>query len=121
MAPYLVYGEKHKGGPSFFLHPFFLFKDKVRLTATRARFHDSSDLRLLEKRYNLRFEHLHGFLDLAYTGQAIKNFPELDRLFARIGVDVDAALLASGSLDLEKVNPPGPFEVQLQLSDIRFT
>ncbi|KAJ5398214.1 hypothetical protein N7509_006327 [Penicillium cosmopolitanum] len=118
---YIVYWKKHKGGPSCFIHPFFLFKDKVRLTATRARFHDSSDLRLLEKRYKLRFKHLHEFLDLAYIGQAIKNFPELDRLFARIGVDVEAALLASESLDLEKLNPPGSFEVQLQLSDIQFT
>lgn len=69
----------------------------------------------------MRFKHLHEFLDLAYIGQAIKNFPELDRLFARIGVDVEAALLASESLDLEKLNPPGSFEVQLQLSDIQFT
>jgi hypothetical protein len=85
------------------------------LVATRGRFHDSSDLRYLEENYNHKLKTLHSHLDLGYVGHAIKKFVELDRLFERIGINSEAALLASENLDLERVNPPGPFDVQLQL------
>lgn len=60
------------------------------------------------------------FLGLRYIGHAIKNFPELDRLFAGIGIDVEAALLASKSLDSGKVNPPALSMSTFQLLYIRF-
>ncbi|KAF3065682.1 hypothetical protein CFAM422_009597 [Trichoderma lentiforme] len=43
----IIIGRNLGEGTSMFLEPFLLFKGKLRAAATRAKFHDSADLRML--------------------------------------------------------------------------
>lgn len=75
-------------GTSYFLSTFYLFKGKLRVAATRAKYHDVADLRLLEGKYREEIKSLSRGLSLNYVGLTIKRYPELERLFERLGLDV---------------------------------
>ncbi|KAK6222222.1 hypothetical protein QIS74_04477 [Colletotrichum tabaci] len=49
--PISIQGISFGPGTSSFLDPFYLFKGKLRAAATRAKFHDSADLRMLASRH----------------------------------------------------------------------
>ncbi|KAH8883277.1 hypothetical protein GQ53DRAFT_732457 [Thozetella sp. PMI_491] len=104
----LVLGE----GTSLFLDPFYLFKGKLRAAATRAKFHDSADLRTLAGAYEAIIKHRAQELNLEYVGLAIKRYLILERLFEKLGVDVKAAKLAAKNLDPNKLPAPAIGDVQ---------
>lgn len=97
------------------MDPIYLFKDKVRLAATRDISKDSADFRQLEAHHGDSLRTQIECLDIACIGHAIKRYPELDRLFEQLGVDVEEALLASDNLDLASILPPNPAEVRRHL------
>ena len=115
-----VYGHTRKEGVTWILDPFFLFRDKIRLSATRNKFVDSHDLRILEEEYGLIFKKRVKALDPAYVGRSIKNSPDLERMYEGIGVDIEHALEASKSLKLEQIFPPPPAEVQRHVMNDRY-
>ncbi|RYO85722.1 hypothetical protein DL766_009367 [Monosporascus sp. MC13-8B] len=106
-------------GTSSFLDPFYLFKGKVRAAATRAKFHDSADLRMLASRYASAIKSRTNELNLEYVGLAIKRYIELGRLIQQLGVDVEKAKRAAKHLDLNKLPPPAPGDVQRGLLAIQ--
>ncbi|KAL9075495.1 MAG: hypothetical protein Q9161_001567 [Pseudevernia consocians] len=73
------------------LYPFTIFKGKLRATATRSKFSDTVDLRWLEGNFPNVFQQNANQLNLEDVGKSIKNYPELELLFRRIGVDIEAA------------------------------
>ncbi|PMB68309.1 hypothetical protein BM221_006486 [Beauveria bassiana] len=99
-------------GTSDFLPTFYLFKGKLRAAATRAKYHDTADLRLLEGTYGDEIKSLCKGLNLNYVGLAIKRYPELERLFERLGVDVPKAKEVTKDADLGNLPPPAPGDVQ---------
>lgn len=102
-------------GSIAFLDPFYLFKGKLSAAATRAKFHDSADLRWLESHYNAQLcAHSHE-LDLSLVGLALKRYEELEWLFQRIGVNTNAARQAAASLDPHRLPRPQPGSVQRAL------
>ncbi|KAH7248438.1 hypothetical protein B0J15DRAFT_400815 [Fusarium solani] len=90
------------GQGSFFLDPFYLFKGKLRAAATRGKFHDSADLRMLGGKYKSVIESRAQELNVQYIGLALKRYPELERLFQQLGID----------LDLSKLPPPTAGDMQ---------
>ncbi|GAB0139215.1 hypothetical protein EsDP_00007428, partial [Epichloe bromicola] len=99
-------------GMACFLDPFYLFKGKLRATATRAKFHDSADLRMLVGKYEgVLKSHAHE-LHLEYVGLSLKRYPELERLFEQLGVDIEQAKRAANGLDLNRLPAPAPGDVQ---------
>lgn len=99
-------------GMACFLEPFYLFKGKLRAAATRAKFHDSADLRMLVGKYYTALKPRAHELDLGYVGLSLKRYPELQRLFEQIGVDTEKAKLVANDLDLDKLPAPAPGDVQ---------
>ncbi|KAH7119386.1 ser/Thr protein phosphatase [Dactylonectria estremocensis] len=99
-------------GSSFFLDPFYLFKGKLRAAATRGKFHDSADLRMLGGKYKADIESRAHELNVQYLGLALKRYPELERLFQQLGIDVEQAKHATKDLDLNKLPPPTSGDVQ---------
>ncbi|EQK99582.1 hypothetical protein G6O67_005588 [Ophiocordyceps sinensis] len=97
---------------SYFLDPFHLFKGKLRAAATRAKFHDSADLRMLAGKYEPVIKSRAGELDLGYVGLAIKRYVELERLFDRLGVDIQRAKGMMKDCDLSKLPAPTVGDVQ---------
>ncbi|KAJ4179365.1 hypothetical protein NW759_017300 [Fusarium solani] len=87
-------------GSSFFLDPFYPFKGKLRAAATRGKFHDSADLRMLGGKYKSVIESRAQELNVQYIGLALKRYPELERLFQQLGIDVEQAKHATKDLDL---------------------
>ncbi|KAI1073495.1 ser/Thr protein phosphatase [Whalleya microplaca] len=82
-------------GNSSFLDPFYLFKGKLRAAATRAKFHDAADLRMLAGRHEQLIKSHVGELSLEY-----------------LGIDVDRAKQVAVALDPNKLPPPAPGDVQ---------
>ncbi|RYP78939.1 hypothetical protein DL769_003104 [Monosporascus sp. CRB-8-3] len=99
-------------GTSSFLDPFYLFKGKLRAAATRAKFHDSADLRMLASRYASVIRSRANELNPESVGLAIKRYPELERLFEQLRVDVERAKRAAKHLDLNRLPPPTHGDVQ---------
>ncbi|KAM5353173.1 hypothetical protein ACJZ2D_016934 [Fusarium nematophilum] len=99
-------------GSSFFLDPFYLFKGKLRAAATRGKFHDSADLRMLGGKYKTIIEARAHELNVPYLGLALKRYPELERLFQQLGIDVEQAKHATKDLDLSKLPAPTVGDVQ---------
>jgi hypothetical protein len=97
-------------GTSRFLDPFYLFKGKLRAAATRAKFHDSADLRMLAGKYGALIKPRVGELSLEYLGLAVKRYIELGILFEQLGIDVEAAKEAVKNVD--QLPPPAPGDVQ---------
>ena len=96
-------GQTQGTGITTLLDPVYVFKGKLRATATRDKFYDSADLRWLEgyARTQLR-QNSHAF-DLYYAGLAMKRHPELQLCFTRIGIDIDAAKARVASIDLDNI------------------
>ena len=107
-----VNGQKLGSGLASFLDPFYLFKGKLRAAATRSKFHDSADIRWLEDRYASIIQARKTELSLEYIGLAIKRYPELERLFGRIQVDLTKAKDAAAHLDPSKLPAPAFGDVQ---------
>ncbi|KAI0474009.1 hypothetical protein GGR56DRAFT_649980 [Xylariaceae sp. FL0804] len=107
-----VQGLTQGQGASAFLDPFHLFKGKLRAAATRSKYHDSADLRLLGDRFEAHIRpHAHS-LSPQYVGLAMKRYPELELLFKHVGVDVHKAKQAAHSLDPHHLPPPAAGDVQ---------
>ncbi|OAR00236.1 hypothetical protein LLEC1_06453 [Akanthomyces lecanii] len=85
---------------------------KLRAAATRAKYHDAADLRLLGDKYGDEIKSLSQGLGLNYVGLAIKRYPELERLFERLGVDVLQAKEVTKNMDLGSLPRPAPGDVQ---------
>ncbi|KAG4430178.1 hypothetical protein IFR05_014337 [Cadophora sp. M221] len=94
-----------------FLDPVYLFKGKLRATATRAKFHDSADLRWLEGHFGQAIRARRDELNPQYVGLAMKRHPELEPLFIRLGIDVAAAKNAAFNLDPNNLPRPAPGDV----------
>ena len=107
-----ISGESLGNGTSAFLDPVYLFKGKLRAAATRAKFHDSADLRWLEARFRQEVQARRAELNLQYVGLAMKRYPELELLFARLGIDITAAKNAAENLDPNNLPIPAPGDVQ---------
>lgn len=99
-------------GTACLLDPFYLFKGKLRAAAAREKFHDSADLRTLADRYFDVLKSRAHELDLEYVGLSLKRYPELWRLFERLGVNVERAQRETNSLDLEILPTPALGDVQ---------
>lgn len=108
-------GLKLGHGQSTFVEPFALFKGKLCAAATREKFHDSADLRVLMTRHGDQIRTRIGELNLKYVGLAIKRYSILERMFSDIGVDVERAKQLAGKLDSEESYPRGPGQVQYAL------
>jgi hypothetical protein len=107
-----ISGQVLGDGTSSFLDPFHLFKGKLRAAATRAKFHDSADLRWLEARYGQAIQARRQELNLQYVGLALKRYPELGLLLNRIGIDINVARNAAINLDPNNLPRPAPGDVQ---------
>jgi hypothetical protein len=107
-----ISGQVLGDGTSSFLDPFHLFKGKLRAAGTRAKFHDSADLRWLETRYGQAIQARKQELNLQYVGLALKRYPELEMLFTRIGIDISEAKNAAINLDPNNPPQPAPGDVQ---------
>lgn len=110
-----ISGESFGSGTSAFLDPVYLFKGKLRAAATRAKFHDSADLRWLEGRFSQEIRSKRIELNLQYIGLAMKRYPELELLFKRIDVDINGAKNAARNLDLNNLPRPAPGDVLVGL------
>ncbi|EPE06100.1 ser thr protein phosphatase superfamily [Ophiostoma piceae UAMH 11346] len=99
-------------GVSFFLDPFHVFKGKLRAAATRSKFHDSADLRTLGDKYTAQIKARAHDLSSEYVGLAILRYPELELLFNRLDVDIQSAQRAVRGVDLGRLPPPQPGDVQ---------
>ncbi|KAJ5951081.1 uncharacterized protein N7479_009494 [Penicillium vulpinum] len=107
-----VNGQRLGSGLSCFLDPFYLFKGKLRAAATRAKFHDSADLRWLEGRHSTAIQARKTELSLQYIGLAMKRYPELEMLFRSLDVDLAGAQNLTRHLELSKLPAPAPGDVQ---------
>ncbi|EGX95925.1 hypothetical protein CCM_00579 [Cordyceps militaris CM01] len=108
----VIHGAVLGQGTSNFLSAFQLFKGKLRAAATRNKFHDAADLRALESKYREEIKSQSQGLSLSYVGLAMKRYPELVYLFERLGVDVQRAKELAEDIDLAKLPPPEPGDVQ---------
>ncbi|PYH94602.1 hypothetical protein BO71DRAFT_449968 [Aspergillus ellipticus CBS 707.79] len=108
----MVDGQKLGTGPSSFLDPFYLFKGKLRAVATRSKFHDSADLRWLGDRFGSVIKARKNELNMQYIGLALKRYPELTYVFQHLGIDLGQAEHAARDLDLSRLPPPAPGDVQ---------
>jgi hypothetical protein len=97
---------------SAYLDPFHIFKGKLRAAATRGKFHDSTDLRWLEAHMSTNIVPRIQELDLTLIGLAIKRYPELELMFARMGVNIQSAKAAAQSLDPNSLGAPQLGDVQ---------
>lgn len=101
-------------GTSTFLDPFHIFKGKLGAAATRSKFHDSADLRWLESHCAAQITARKNELSLESVGLAIKRYPELERMFKRLGIDVDTAKSMVSGASLNAVRS-GVGDVQKRL------
>jgi hypothetical protein len=107
-----ISGSTQGTGNALILDPFHLFKGKLRAAAQRSKFHDSADLRWLESRFSQQIKARSRELNLGFVGLAIKRYTELELLFDRIGVDINAAKYAARNLDPNHLPPPAQGGVQ---------
>ncbi|KAI9848712.1 MAG: hypothetical protein M1837_006799 [Sclerophora amabilis] len=107
-----ITGQSQGTGSTALLDPVHLFKGKLRAAATRAKFHDSADLRWLEGHSRAQLQQKRGDFDLLYVGLALKRYPEVESCFTRIGLDIKAAKARSAAHDLNNLPPPQPGDVQ---------
>jgi len=106
-----VSGDVYGTGSTSLLDPVYIFKGKLRAAATRAKFHDSADLRWLEAQYSDQLRANVGQFNLQYIGLALKRYPELELMFARIGVNVTAAKQTVAQLNFNQLPAPAPGDV----------
>ena len=107
-----VVGQAMGAGNIAYLGPVYLFKGKLHAAATRAKFHDSADLRWLELSFKSELGRRIGEFNLQDVGLALKRYPELEYTFTRLGLDVAAAREMTAVVNLNSLPPPGQGEVQ---------
>lgn len=108
-----INGTSMGNGTAPFLDPVYLFKGKLRAAATRAKFHDSADLRWLEGRFRPTIQSRRAELNPECIGLAMKRYVELEPLFIRLGIDVTVAKNAASNLDPTNLPRPALGDVQL--------
>ncbi|KAI4151994.1 MAG: hypothetical protein LQ340_003158 [Diploschistes diacapsis] len=79
---------------------------KVRAAALRDKYHDSADIRWLEGNYRPLLIERRDVVNLDYAGLAMKRYPELEFVFNRIGIDVQAAKARVAAVYLSGLPPP---------------
>ncbi|KAK7408612.1 hypothetical protein QQX98_009214 [Neonectria punicea] len=97
--PVAIKGHSLGDGTAYFFDPFYLFKGKLRAAATQTKFHDSADLRMLAGKHKAVIKGSADKLSPEYVGLAVKRYPELERLFKDLGVDMTQAKQAAAHLD----------------------
>ena len=107
-----VPGQTQGSGSIAHLDPALIFKGKLRAAATRAKFHDSSDLRWLEARYRSLTKQKKSLFSLQYIGLALKRYPELHLVFHRLELDIEAASSLVQSQNPSNLPPPQRGDVQ---------
>ena len=105
-------GQSQGTGSTALLDSQYLFKGKLRAAATRAKFHDSADVRWLGGREQARLQQARCEFSLLYVGLALKQYPELESCFTRIGLDVNAAKVSASAHELNQLPPPQPGDAQ---------
>lgn len=101
-----VIGQITGTGNIFHLDPSFIFIRKVRAAALRDKYHDSADIRWLEGNYRPLLIERRDVVNLDYAGLAMKRYPELEFVFNRIGIDVQAAKARVAAVYLSGLPPP---------------
>jgi hypothetical protein len=84
-------------GSCVYFDPVYLFKGKLSAAATRAKFHDSADLRWLEQNFHSNLAAQVVAFSPRLIGLAIQQYPELERLFERLRVDIKGAKAAAAA------------------------
>ncbi|KAG6039843.1 hypothetical protein E4U41_002021 [Claviceps citrina] len=107
-----IKGSSLGQGDACFLEPFYLFKGKLCAAASRDKFHDSADLRVLANNYHAALKPRAHELNPVYIGLCLRRYPELHRLFERLGVDVEKAKQAAEGINPDPLATPAPGEVQ---------
>ena len=107
-----VPGQTQGSGSIAHLDPALIFKGKLRAAATRAKFHDSSDLRWLEARYRSLIKQKKSLFSHQYIGLALKRYPELHLVFQRLELDIEAASSLVKSQNPSDLPPPQRGDVQ---------
>lgn len=97
------------------LSPFLIFKGKVFAAARRAKFLDSADLRWLENNAGPVIQQEAHHLPLEEVGLAMKRYSILDRVFLRLGINVEAARARTAALDLKELPSYQKGDVQASL------
>lgn len=97
------------------LPPFLIFKGKIFAAARRAKFHDSADLRWLENNTSDQIQAQAHQLPLEEVGLAIKRYSILERVFLRLGVNVEAAKARTATMDLKELPSYQKGDVQTSL------
>lgn len=108
-------GLKQGSGPSTFVEPSALSKGKLCAAATRDKFHDSADLRILLSRHGDEIKGRASELNLKYVGLAVRRYSILETMFQNLGIDVNHAKKLAGELKSEDSYPQGPGQVQYAL------
>ena len=107
-----ISGTTQGTGDVVILDPIYLFKGTLRAAAQRSQFRHSADLRWLESRFSQQIRARSHELNLEFIGAAIKRHAELELLFNRIGVDVNAAKYAARNLDVNYLQPLAQGSIQ---------
>lgn len=92
-----------------------IFKGKIFAAARRAKFHDSADLRWLENNTSTEIQDKAYDLPLEEVGLAMKRYSILERVFLRLGVNVEAAKARTAALDLKELPSYQKGDVQASL------
>lgn len=101
-----VVGDLLKGDHSIYLlDPFYIFKGKLRIVATRQKYYDATDLRQLESKYRNILLERYSEINIGYIGLTLKKSLELEACFQRIGVNIEAVKKRVASVDLSKLPP----------------
>lgn len=96
-----VKGRSQGMGQAYLLDVVYLFKGKLRATATRDKFPDTADLHFLEKHYLNQLKANAASLNLLYVGLTLKRYPHLRSMFQNIGVDIAEAGRRTAGISLE--------------------
>lgn len=92
-------------GSSVYFDPVYLFKGKLSAAATRAKFHDAVDLRWLEQNFHSKLAEQVAAFSPRLIGLAIARYPELERLFERLGVNTKSASAAAAAAPAGSATP----------------
>ncbi|KAJ5679400.1 hypothetical protein N7462_007644 [Penicillium macrosclerotiorum] len=97
---HILSGQQFGKGISCFFDPFHLFKGKLRAAATRSKSHDAEDLCWLADRFGTTLKERSSELNLEYLRVAMERYPELEKMFRELNVDLASVRNASDSLEL---------------------
>lgn len=110
-----VSGQASGSGRISLLDPVQIFKGKLHAAATRAKFHDSADLRWLAVRAKDKLIAARAQLNLPTIGLALKRYPELKSTFLSLEINTKKAEEAVANVSLSQLPPPKVGDVQMGL------